>query len=183
MTVKRFTSLAAFNAEFKKDMEARAKRVRRAVFDVAKLAALYVAEKTIPIAHGELVHSLRAEETPYGARTVADAPHAEAVENGSRPHWVPLDALIAWVKLRGMQALAEGPLTGATSAAHAEVVGGAIRALGSKTTTPVDAPTRIAKAIQAKIAKVGTKPTWFMMQALPGIEGALDSVMPKALQD
>src|ERR1700723_2746681 len=65
-------------------------------------------EPNIPVAFAELRGPLHVDATEAlegHVRIVLDAPHACAVEEGSRPHTPPLEPLIAWVKLRGMQGI------------------------------------------------------------------------------
>lgn len=101
----------------------RVRRVRAAMGQTAVHGAHLVAQN-VPIAFGELRSSVHAEVLPEHTRTVVNAPYAAAVEGGSRPHWVPIEPLLKWVKLRGMQGLSakgnarasKGP--GTTTARH-----------------------------------------------------------------
>lgn len=109
MTVKHFTSLAAAGRAIAKDAKARDRRVRRTVRMVAARVRDQVARKYVPIAFRELIDSLHVLDAQNGtAFVIADAPHSEAVENGSRPHTPPLEPLVRWVQLRGMQGLTRG---------------------------------------------------------------------------
>ncbi len=144
----------------------------------------------MPIAFGELRASIHVVATdPDRVRSIADAPHAAAVELGSRPHWVPLDALIKWVKLRGMQGLgktgnvrpSKGP--GSTTHEHSFRVASQIKAAEKDGANAVDEPRRIARAIQAAIAKRGTKPHWFYRQARPVAMRSLDRAIKAALKE
>jgi hypothetical protein len=47
----------------------------------------------------------------------------------------------------------------------------------------VNAPLRIARAIQAKIAKTGSPPHWYARDSLPEIMTILDRQVRLALQD
>jgi hypothetical protein len=96
---------------------------------------------------------------------------------------VPLDKLIEWVKLRGMQGLtSRGRLKtsyglkasiGSTTGKHAASVAAALRRLERGGSLSTGAPEQVARAIQARIAKVGTKPHWYVKDTLPEIERVL----------
>lgn len=47
---------------------------------------------------GELARSVEASSLPRGGRLDVDAPHAAAIENGTRPFWPPLQPLIDWAQ-------------------------------------------------------------------------------------
>ena len=105
MTDRSFTSLRDFAVQLRKDIRARERRLNNAVKKTARQGAGYV-RQYVPKAFEELADSIHVEDLGPGfAAIVADAPHAAAVENGSAPHTPPLDPLIAWVELRGMQGL------------------------------------------------------------------------------
>lgn len=186
MTTKK-VSLGDLGAQILKDMRARETRVRSGVVKAARSTASHVKRETIPVAFGELRDSIRGEPTETGARVVADAPHAESVEIGARPHVPPLEPLIAWVKLRGMQ----GTLTfrqirrlpGTTTEKHARHVGNQIRAMELGGAVPVVAPEIIARNIQRAIARRGTKPHWYMRKGLPGAMERLDKAIKEVLSE
>jgi hypothetical protein len=165
-----------------------------AVFANARDTAHEVAQN-VPIAFGELRHSVHAEvmgQFPFirGAKVIADAPHAAAVEVGSRPHWMPLAPLVKWVKLRGMQGLnkrggvrsANRRANGNTTAEHAFRIASQIKSLERHGTNQVDDAEKIARAIQAVIAKRGTKPHFFMRSQIPFTMRHLDSLVKRALK-
>lgn len=153
-------------------------RCERAVERTARAAVPIIQGRT-PKAFGDLVESVHAEED----RTVVNAPHAAAVERGSAPHRPNMEALIRWVKLRGMQGLTgRGKIRsrfarelGPTTAQHAMNVAGMLKALevrgkrGTGRHLPIDAAEQVAEAIAAGIEKHGTKPTWFVRESLPQI--------------
>ena len=131
---------------------------------------------------------------------VADAPHAAAVEVGSRPHTPPLAPLIAWVQLRGIQGLtAKGNVRKAVSPrreaarAIASSLHGALggragaaawrqRATSQGSLADADpAVVAIARAIQRKIAVAGTKPHRFLAQGVNDAMAHLASLVPAAL--
>lgn len=161
---------------------------QRAVADGVRMAttegALHL-KRNIPVAHGELRESVYAAP----AAIIVDAPHAAAVNNGSRPHWAPLEPLIAWVKIRGAQGILtarqQTRLPGTSTASAAQVVAGHLRSLehrGPAGYSDADAPVQAARAIQRAIAAHGTKPTHFVERSLPEIFKILDRNIRKALK-
>ena len=55
------------------------------------------------------------------------------------------------------------------------------RAMEKGEALAVDAPMRIARAIQAKLAKVGSRPHWYARESLPEIMTILDHEIRRAL--
>lgn len=179
--------LADLPARIAKDMRARKKRIVRAVHRTAQMGAKVVREN-VPVAFHELEHSVHPVMLgDAGAKIVADAPHAAAVEVGSRPHWPPLEPILLWVKLRGMQGLQSdkqlAKLPGTTTARHARAVAGQIAAMRVGGRTPVDAPMQIAQAIRASIGRNGTKPHFYMLKSLPAITEILKAEIEAAMPD
>lgn len=182
-------SLAELHSVIRRDLRGRQKAVEKAIARTATQGARHV-RRNVPVAHGELRNSVQAVD---GHRIVADAPHAAPVETGSRPHWPPLAPLVKWVKLRGMQGLTtpkrQARLPGTTTKLHAGSVAGAIRAHSVATgyadwqggATSVEAPEAVARAIQAAIAKHGTKPHWYMRGSVPAVEDILDREIRRGL--
>lgn len=171
------------------DMKKREKRVQRALLKVARGTKSYAEANTMPIAFGPLKQSGQVRATAEGATVTWDAPHAAAVEVGSRPHVPPIEPLIRWVKLRGMQGLDKKGRTrpsskpGTTTAGHSLRVARQIHA-GTTDAVATDTPERIARAIQHAIMVGGTKPHWFARKALTSFTmGELDTVIAAALQD
>ena len=169
-----------------RDMKARERRINSAIAKTAR-AGVAIVKPRVPVAFDDLKDSLHATKN----QIIADAPHAGAVENGSRPHFPPLEPLIKWVKLRGMQAL-YGGAKGPTGKAHADMVGLALKGEESSTSpkykrkgkfSDIDAPTRVARAIQMSIGRNGTKPYFYMGGAVPDIVSVLDSRVREALPD
>jgi hypothetical protein len=180
------------------DMKRLDARIKTAIV-AAAIDGAHAIEPELPVAFGDLRRSLRVDAVNYlegHVRIVLGAPHAAAIEVGSRPHVVPLEALIAWVKLRGMQGLTKhGDLItsgkkswGKTTTIAAIGVAQEIRRISGDYggdgggVTPVDAPTQIARAIQASIAKHGTKPHWPVRRSLPKIKAALATRMRNAVK-
>jgi hypothetical protein len=183
VTVRSFAELGRL---LEQDARKRIRAVRAAVRSTAR-AAVPLLKQNVPVAFGELRESIHAESTVAGARTIADAPHAAAIELGARPHWIPLEPLLKWVKLRAAQGLLTprqvGRLPGTTTQAAAVSMAGAMRAMEKHGAVPVDAAERIARAIQAKLAKTGSPPHWYARNALPVIEAMLDARVRVALRD
>ena len=146
-------SLAELGRLFAKHQRQREKRIAGAVRRTAKDGAAVVREH-VPVAFGELRDSVAGKPTEKGARIDADAPHAAAVEVGSRPHTPPLEPLIAWVRLRAAQGLLSdrqlNKLPGTTTAMHARAVAAQVRAMEQGGAVDADAPRRIAFAIQQR---------------------------------
>jgi hypothetical protein len=177
-------SLAELGALFAHHQRERERRLRAAAAAAAK-AGVLVVKRRVPVAFGELRETVHTDESEHGAAIVVDAPHAAPVETGSRPHTPPLAPLIAWVKLRGTQGLLSerqiGRLPGSTTAAHARSVAGALQGMERGGALDVDAPVRIARAIQRLIALRGTKPHWYARGALPDIRRILAAAIKDAL--
>ena len=182
-TVKSFAELDRLLA---RDARDRARRVRSGVRATSR-KAVGVVKRRVPVAFGELRESAHAESTAGGARTIVDAPHAVPVEVGARPHWIPIEPLLAWVKLRASQGLLSprqiGRLPGSTTQAHAISIAGQLGAMEKDGALTVDAPLRIAYALQAKLAKTGSAPTWYARDSLPDIMTILDREVRLALAD
>lgn len=51
-----------------------------------------------PVNDGNLRDSIRGEWRGLGGRWFSDVPYAPYVENGSRPHWPPIDPLKEWAR-------------------------------------------------------------------------------------
>lgn len=143
-------------------MRAQLAKDRRAVVGAAHLGAEILAGAA-PVDAGILKSSFHVEATADGARIVVDAPHAGIVELGSRPHMPPLQPLIDWVKRHG-------------------------KALGLPRTRTRNAQGRFiaspevlqfARALQHKIAREGTRPTYFIRKSLPALARALSEELAR----
>lgn len=189
MKTIRVKSLGEFRAKLKASLKRKEKALDGARETAAKLHAACV-RKNMPVAFGELRASVHA--VLY--KVVVDAPHAAAVERGSRPHWVPIEALLKWVQLRGFQGLASDKalsrLPGSSTAGAARSVAAGIRSISDSSgysdtsggASDAGAGMAIARAIQIKISRVGTKPTWFMRNSIPAARGFLSTEVHKALE-
>jgi hypothetical protein len=187
----RFASLDAAMKAIAKNEASRERRVRNSVRKAARSTRNDV-YRNVPRAFAELADSLHVDDVSLGESVVvADAPHAAAVEVGSRPHTPPLAPLIAWVKLRGMQGLKPESrikrLAGTTTAAAARSIAQALRARQHRGpgggSLDVGAPVEIARAIQQAIAKRGTRPHRYMAAGIPAAVGHLDRFVVEALKD
>ena len=183
-TVHDVRSLGELGRLFAKHQRQRQRRITTAVRQTAKEGAALV-RANVPVAFGELRESLADKPTRTGAKIEADAPHAAAVEVGSRPHTPPLEPLIAWVRLRAAQGLLSdrqlNRLPGTTTATHARAVAAQVRGMERDGAVDADAPRQIAFAIQQKIAQEGTLPNWFARRSLPAIVELLDELVRAAL--
>lgn len=167
----------------KKHNRERARRVKQAVKKTAQSTARYVKQNTVPVAFRELAASVEA----LASSVVADAPHADAVEVGSRPHLPSLEPLIAWVKLRGMQGLKQisqlKRLKGPSTLQQALSVAAMFKRAEHDGAVSIDTPEQIARAIQAAIARKGTRPHRYMMKAIPFAQETLYEEVSEAVKD
>lgn len=180
MSTQDFSSLKDLIDKLARDLKDRRGAVRRALRSAARRGVTVVKEE-VPVAFGEIRESVHAE----GSKVVVDAPHARPVNDGSRPHMPPLAPLIRWVKLRGMQGLvskrARGRLPGSTTRGAAEGIASMLRSMEHGGSLSVDAPERVARAIQHAIAKRGTKPSHFMERSLPDLDRILIDALRQEL--
>lgn len=132
---------------------------------------------------GGLKRSTRVDRKPTGAEVTVDAPHAAAIEHGTRPHWPPLAPLVRWVIRKGLvkggpsraaQRRAEfiGPLTSRQAAARERAQ--------ERVSEHVEEAEEVARAIQMKIAREGTAPRRYFMKAF---ERMLPEMINKIEQD
>lgn len=177
------TSLNQLVALVKKHSRERENRVRAATRRAAAKGRALV-KRNVPVAHGELRESVDVD----GTFIIVDAPHAAAVNFGSRPHTPPLEPLVAWVKLRGMQGLMserqQGRLPGTTTRTAASGVASLLRAhemRGPFGYSPTDAAVQVARMIQRAISKRGTKAHHFIEASLPGLRAILAAELNAAL--
>ena len=188
-TVRHVKGLKELGQVLRRDMKARERRVQSAIRRTAQKGAAHV-RRNVPVAFSELRDSVSAT----GTKIVADAPHAAAVEVGSRPHWPPLEPLIKWVKLRGMQGLASdrqlSRLPGTTTEQQARAVNAELSRFavarsrrGRATALDIDAPRKVAFLIARAISRRGTKPHFYMRNSLAAILGILHIEIEAALPD
>jgi hypothetical protein len=185
MRVHTVESFRALGTLFARHQRQRMRRILTAIRRAAD-RAVKIVKKAVPVAFGELREHVHSRAREQGAAVIVNAPHAAPVEVGSRPHTPPLEPIIDWVKLRGMQALLterqRGRLPGATSKEHAEWVGAELAKHVTAGASDVDAPRRVAFLIQQKIARAGTMPHWYARGSLPEIRRTLDHFVKGALK-
>lgn len=180
-----FKSVRSAIAAISRDAKRAEKRAHRGVKKAAR-ATIPIVRKNVPRAFGELEASLHVEDVADGSAIVADAPYAAAVEVGSRPHTPPLEPLIRWAKLRASQGQTktgrvkkvnlerEKNLQRSRRRLQAQRIATELRAREIKGKrgqygrhSDVGALVAIARGIQRAISKAGTKPAWYMRQAVP----------------
>ncbi len=165
---------------------AREKRIVKAVRAASRDAVSDI-KQNVPVAFGELRESVHRHDTVSGAEVIVDAPYAAAVEFGSRPHTVPLDALVKWVKLRASQGLLtvhqQSRLSGSSTAIHARTVSAKLKGMESSGSLDVNAPIALARAIQLAIQKHGTKTHHSVQKSIPGIMKRIDILVHEAVRD
>ena len=149
-------------AAIRAGMRAKLSQDQKKLLEAAHLGAEIIAN-VAPVDVGTLKGSIHVEETTQGPRVVVDAPHAAALELGSRPHTPPLAPLVEWVRRNRARFGIRG--RGTTR---------------DKATGRLDASpevVRIAVAIQQKIRLHGTKPRFFVRDSIPKLVEALAQVM------
>ncbi len=170
------------------------KRIEAAIkkaLEVTAVRAEVPIKERVPVAFGELRDSIKGFHLGHhgGPVTSVDAPHAGAVEQGSMPHRPDYEALLRWVKLRGMQGLTKTGRVrrsfprswGPTTPGHAMSVAQTLKQYevrgkrGVGRHTPIDAARQVADAIAKHIEKVGTKPHWFVRDSLSDIQQILNT--------
>ncbi len=159
-------------------------------------ASWSVIQSKAPKAFGEIAQGIESIPRKTGATIRSTAPHSGAVENGSRPHMPPLEPIIKWVQLRGMQGLEKG------ARGVSREIARRIRADGEAYEfteikrgpnagqmrrrkvrgTSIDAPERVAWMIALKIKAKGTKPTFFMKRSVPEVRKILDAQVKSFLK-
>lgn len=196
-------SLAELPGLIERDLSDLDRRVKVGMGKAA-IDGAHAIEPNLPVAFGDLRRSLHVDADQLLAgivRIVLDAPHAVPLEQGSAPHTPPLEPLIKWVKLRGMQGIYQKSTRGAvkttagdirspgrkawgnTTAANAHSIAVALKQVQSVMgITDIDAPVKIARAIQASIRKHGTRPHWMVRSTLPKIETTLGKRMREAVK-
>lgn len=183
MTTYNVSSFSELVTLINRHARQRESRVRAAARRATSKGRVLV-KRNVPVAFGELRESVHDVDTFI----IVDAPHAAAVNLGSRPHWVPIDALVAWVKLRGTQGLLterqQNRLPGTTTKSAALGVAGMLReheTRGPASFSPTDAVVEVARKIQYAIAHKGTRPHHFMEKSLPGLAEILGAELRTAI--
>lgn len=135
---------------------------KRKILSAAHLGVEIIAQAA-PVDVGTIKSSGHVEGGIEAPRIVIDAPHAAAVELGSRPHVAPLQPLVDWVKRHRASFGIKGRGTQRNAKTGRFEVSAEIVA--------------IARAIQQKIAREGTKPRFFVRNAIPKLVEALAQEM------
>lgn len=190
-------SFKEMKEHFSEVLKLKKKKIERAI-DRACGFAIAEIGKNVPVAFSELKDSIHVVETGSGESieksVVVDAPHASAVEVGSRPHTPPIEPLIEWVKKRGMQGLTSQGRVKRNRTRQGKIIdpnleparhiAKIIRSMqNSNKSTDTDAPEQIARAIQFKISKEGTKPTFFVSKSIPAIGDKYFELLKEAMED
>jgi hypothetical protein len=165
----------------RRDLRKLDKEVVRVATRRAGKRCVAICRAAAPAAFEELRKSIHAIPTEAGVILRADAPHAAAVEHGSRPHMPPVEPLIRWVALRGIQGLNGSRAPPARAMARALRAAGGVVKVHKQPVVLTSAIRRIAWAIAKKIAQKGTKPQPFMRVSLPFCEVVLDEEITAAL--
>lgn len=168
-TVRSFKELGTMLEKHAKQRRAAITRAKQKTLkDAAKIVKL-----AAPVAFGELRDGFDVRLDATGGDLINDSPHVMAVENGSRPHVVPLEALIKWVQLKATQGLSRGQ----RNQPAAKHIAASLKSMQRGGANQVGDVERIARGIQHGIATHGTKPTHFMAKSLPAIIAAFKKNM------
>lgn len=167
-----------------RDLRRLEKAIEAALEDTGDIA-VDVIKSNVPVAHKELQSSISNQRKPGQISISVNAPHAAAVEVGSRPHTPPIEPLLAWVKLRGMQGLTKTgriirqpkvfgrPSSKQLGKIQARHVAISLSSHVSGGAMDVSAPMQVARAIQRAISVSGTKPSHYVRRSLPKIIDSL----------
>lgn len=146
---------------------------RKASFDAAGPTLRRVVKKS-PVDTGLFKSSwqIATELSRNGQENVVirnDAPHAGVVEGGARPHWPPLQPLVEWVERNAAKLGFVNPRR--------------FRGRASLTAEQKAHAYQIARAIQAKIARQGQKPTHIMRSEIPFARRTLKKALDRYLDE
>lgn len=181
MARKVLKSLDELGKALTKDLGTLQGRVLKGVEQTADLGKT-AAYGRAPVAFGELREGIEVQGEGRSVKIVSTAPYSAAVEVGSRPHWPPIEPILAWVQLRGTQAL-DTKASGGAPRGTPDRVSKSIAAQGTDHSTPVDAALVVARAICAGIAAHGTAPTHFMLSTVPDVVKILDAYVKSNLSE
>jgi len=160
-----------------RDLRVRLRGTKKQILEAALLGAEVIAKRA-PKDIGQLKSSIRAVPTAAGARIVLDAPHAGIMELGSRPHFPPLQPLIDWVRRHvGHVAKDLGVRTPHAPKSTRTKRGAALMARYVDYEREIVA---VARAIQRKIGRKGTKPRYFVKKSLPDLVKIFARILAKA---
>ena len=148
-------------ATLRQIQEAYRKAARDTVKDLANIVLergnAVIQEEAID--RGDLLASGEIEVEKERPRAVVKwtAKHAIFVHYGTRPHWPPLEPILAWVK-RNLARYTD------TSGKAVDAIKPSGRMVERTRKSPDAVAMRVARAIQAKIAKEGTSPVPFAIR-------------------
>ncbi len=179
-------SVNAFPAMLERDLKKLKAKIERGVKRAARKSVDGIRKRT-PKAFGPLRESIHATEREGNVATIeVNAPHASAVEIGSMPHFVPIEPLIRWVKLRRLQGKRHSARMqaspkyaerhGTSTAEMIHAVKREFKKLARSGLNEDEKVIEVAKAIQNAIAKAGTRPHWY-------VRGSLQTVVMKDLDE
>ena len=184
MTTYKCKNAADFERQWKAHCKRWEERVQEACMRSLRATRNYIIERTLPIAFGGLRKSLQVRSLGpgQGGALVSDCPYALAVEAGSRPHIPPLEPLVRWVKLRGLQGGAK-ELRGSSSHRQARTISGQLNQMAKNGANSISDPVKIARSIQHAIAKYGSQPHWWLKAAVPFAFETLDKEIKRAYNE
>lgn len=166
--------------------------IHKALETVAHEDAVAIIGEHVPVAFGELKRSIEGEGAGSEVSTVVDAPHAAAVEVGSRPHTPDIESLTEWVRLRIGQGVTPqgtvrekyprswGPTTPRQATAAANE---ALRLSKQNGGKPHDQAEEIARRIAKHIMVAGTEPHWYVRNSMEEIGKAIGNNLRKYLSE
>ena len=125
----------------------------------------------------KLLRSGHIEKTSDRERAIIwDAPHASPVHYGSRPHWPPLDPIVAWVR-RNLQRVT---LYGGE---NRDIIRPGERLAERGRRPPQSAILRVAHAVRAKIAKEGTPAVAWVPRAWSRVKPKSAATLQRAINE
>lgn len=155
----------------------RQKALKASLVEAAHLGLEAVIER-VPMDTKELARSGHVIIRSDGAEIMFDAPHAAAVDQGTRPHWAPLQPLVEWVRrhLNLFDIGAPPKLSNVRKASTKTILRFKARYADYE-----DSINKIARGIQAKIAREGSEPTHFLSGATKMLAAIKAAVIRKNL--
>lgn len=182
MTVHRVVDAKQIGAELARANTVIGRAQKLAVLEACALGVEIVA-KDAPVDTGRLKQSARLRKRGKSGHPeiVFDAPYAGPVEQGSRPHWVPMTALVRWVRRHaGAFGLAKrAPSAPKKLSDDPKKRRRQTKALARRVAWD-DNVVSIARAIRLKIARVGTKPRWYVKKNIPRLSAILMTMLREA---
>lgn len=163
-------ALAAWRRDVEEGAEAAVKALADAVLaEASKIVAKEAIDRGDLLQSGEVARVGR-----WHYRVAWRAQQAVWVEFGTRPHWPPLGPIVGWVR-RNMRVRVVKTRAGRE---RRTVIKPGLRR-GTKAAQEAEVQ-RVARAIQAKIARKGTRPVRFATRASREVARRSDSLMRRA---